>query len=130
MNSATTRDITVSVETAFIEMDSDPDNQYFVWAYRISIENKGADTVQLMSRHWVITDAQGRVQEVDGARKTATDFLMLMHASQVVVLNPSTFSAIAAGMGTSDASLPLVHATGRMTCGLRRGRRCDQMRRV
>ena len=67
MNSATTRDITVSVETAFIEKDSDPDNQYFVWAYRISIENKGADTVQLMSRHWVITDAQGRVQEVNGA---------------------------------------------------------------
>ena len=67
MNSATTRDSTGAVETVFIKMDSDPDNQYFVWAYRIPIENKGADTVQLMSRHWVITDAQGRVQEVNGA---------------------------------------------------------------
>ncbi len=67
MNSATTGGITVSVETAFIEKDSDPDNQYFVWAYRIKIENNSADTVQLMSRHWIITDALGRQQEVKGA---------------------------------------------------------------
>ena len=67
MNSATTGGITVSVETAYIEKDSDPDNQYFVWAYRIKIENNSADTVQLMSRHWIITDALGRQQEVKGA---------------------------------------------------------------
>ena len=67
MNSATTGEITVSVETAYIEKDSDPDNQYFVWAYRIKIENNSADTVQLMSRHWMITDALGRQQEVRGA---------------------------------------------------------------
>ena len=67
MNSATTGGITVLVETAYIEKDSDPDNQYFVWAYRIKIENNSADTVQLLSRHWIITDAQGRQQEVRGA---------------------------------------------------------------
>ena len=67
MNSATTGSITVSVETAYIEKDSDPDNQYFVWAYRIKIENNSADTVQLMSRHWMITDALGRQHEVKGA---------------------------------------------------------------
>ena len=67
MNSATTGGITVSVETAYIEKDSDPDNQYFVWAYRIKIENKSVDTVQLVSRHWMITDALGRQQEVRGA---------------------------------------------------------------
>ena len=67
MNSATTGGITVSVETAYIEKDSDPDNQYFVWAYRIKIENNSFDTVQLVSRHWMITDAQGRQQEVRGA---------------------------------------------------------------
>ena len=67
MNSATTGGITVSVETAYIEKDSDPDNRYFVWAYRIKIENNSADTVQLMSRHWMITDALGRQQEVRGA---------------------------------------------------------------
>ena len=67
MNSATTGGITVSVETAYIEKDSDPDNQYFVWAYRIKIENNSVDRVQLVSRHWMITDAQGRQQEVRGA---------------------------------------------------------------
>ena len=67
MNSATTGGITVSVETAYIEKDSDPYNQYFVWAYRIKIENNSAYTVQLMSRHWMITDALGRLQEVRGA---------------------------------------------------------------
>ena len=67
MNSATTYGITVSVETAYIEKDSNPDNQYFVWAYRIKIENKSGNTVQLMSRHWMITDALGRHQEVRGA---------------------------------------------------------------
>ena len=67
MNSATTGGITVSVETAYIEKDSDPDNQYFVWAYRIKIENNSGNTVQLISRHWMITDALGRHQEVRGA---------------------------------------------------------------
>ena len=67
MNSATTGGIIVSVETTYIEKDSDPDNQYFVWAYRIKIENNSADTIQLMSRHWIITDALGRQQEVRGA---------------------------------------------------------------
>ena len=67
MNSATTGGIIVSVETTYIEKDSDPDNQYFVWAYRIKIEKNSADTVQLMSRHWMITDALGRQQEVRGA---------------------------------------------------------------
>ena len=67
MNSATTGGITVSVETAYIERDSDPDNQYFVWAYRIKIENNSVNTVQLVSRHWMITDALGRQQEVRGA---------------------------------------------------------------
>ena len=67
MNSATTGGITVSVETAYIEKASDPATQYFVWAYRIKIENNSANTVQLLSRHWKITDALGRQQEVKGA---------------------------------------------------------------
>ena len=67
MNSATTGGITVLVETAYIEKDSDPDNQYFVWAYRIKIENNSGNTVQLVSRYWMITDALGRHQEVRGA---------------------------------------------------------------
>ena len=66
MQSAVTRNISVSVETQFLENDSDPEDHYFVWAYRITIENQGDETVQLLTRHWQITDAMGRMQEVRG----------------------------------------------------------------
>ena len=66
MQKAVTRDISVSVETRFLDSDSDPDEAYFVWAYRITIENLGDETVQLLTRHWQITDSQGRLQEVRG----------------------------------------------------------------
>lgn len=66
MFTARTRNINVSVETRFLENESEPDNQYFVWAYHIRIANEGHETVQLLSRHWIITDGLGRVQEVKG----------------------------------------------------------------
>jgi ApaG protein len=66
MFEARTRDIHVSVETRFLENESEPDNQYFVWAYHIRITNLGEETVQLLSRHWIITDGMGRAQEVKG----------------------------------------------------------------
>ncbi|MGC6472970.1 MAG: Co2+/Mg2+ efflux protein ApaG [Parvibaculales bacterium] len=66
MYEAITRDIKISVETKFIAEQSDPEENYFVWAYRITIENIGHETVQLISRHWRITDALGRLQEVKG----------------------------------------------------------------
>ena len=66
MVTATTRDISVTVETSYLEKQSDPDEQYFVWAYRITIANHSDQTVQLLTRHWKISDGQGRVQEVRG----------------------------------------------------------------
>lgn len=63
---AVTRQIEVSVETSFLEKRSDPKEQYFVWAYRITITNKSDESVQLLKRHWQITDAMGRMQEVRG----------------------------------------------------------------
>lgn len=61
-----TRGIRVSVKPAFLDDQSDPDENRFVWSYAVTIENGGADTVQLLSRYWHITDAHGRVQEVRG----------------------------------------------------------------
>lgn len=66
MATAVTHDIAVSVETRFLEKESTPDEQYFVWAYRITIENNSSQTVQLLTRHWQITDALGRLHEVRG----------------------------------------------------------------
>lgn len=63
---ATTREITVSVAPHFVEEHSEPDSRYFLWAYHVRIENKGNETVQLLTRHWRITDAMGHEQEVRG----------------------------------------------------------------
>ena len=62
-----TREITVSVEPAYLADQSAPDNSHFFWAYTVLIENGGADTVQLRARYWRIIDANGRTIEVRGA---------------------------------------------------------------
>ena len=63
---ATTRSIKVQVQPTYLDDQSSPDENYYVWAYQVRIENLGVETVQLLNRHWTITDAQGRVQEVRG----------------------------------------------------------------
>jgi ApaG protein len=63
---ATTRDIRVSVEPSFLDKDSAPADDYYFWAYTVEIANRGSTTVQLLSRHWRITDSEGHTQEVRG----------------------------------------------------------------
>lgn len=65
--SKTTRSIRVSVHPFYLEDQSEPDENHFVWAYRVKIENRGEVAVQLLRRTWRITDAHGRVQHVHGA---------------------------------------------------------------
>ncbi|HWE47546.1 MAG TPA: Co2+/Mg2+ efflux protein ApaG [Caulobacteraceae bacterium] len=62
---AETRGVNVQVVTSYIAEHSDPPARY-VWAYMIRIENRSDQTVQLVSRHWYITDAQGRIEEIQG----------------------------------------------------------------
>lgn len=66
MYKALTRGIEVTVEPHYLEDESDPDEEHYVWAYHVLIANHGSDKVQLKSRYWRITDAMGRVQEVHG----------------------------------------------------------------
>ena len=67
MYSETTRSIRVTVEPTYLEDQSEPDRNHYVWAYRVNIRNEGAETVKLLNRHWRITDSHGRLQEVLGA---------------------------------------------------------------
>jgi len=67
MYSETTREIKVTVKPVYLEDQSSPDENHFVWAYHVRIKNLGRQTVQLRTRHWRITDANGRHQEVRGA---------------------------------------------------------------
>jgi len=66
MYSSITRSIRVSVEPTFLEDQSSPSDDHYVWAYQVKIENAGKETVQLLNRYWRITDAMGRIQEVQG----------------------------------------------------------------
>jgi ApaG protein len=66
MYKAVTRDIEVSVTPRFAPERSSAANSYYFWTYTINIRNQGGDTVQLKTRHWRITDANGGQQEVQG----------------------------------------------------------------
>ena len=62
----TTRDVRVTVRAFFLADQSEPERGHYVWAYQVSIANQGRQTVQLLRRSWLITDAQGRTQRVHG----------------------------------------------------------------
>ena len=63
---ATTKGIAVSVIPTYLEAQSSPDSSRYFWAYRVIIENQGRETVQLLSRHWMISNARGELTEVKG----------------------------------------------------------------
>lgn len=62
----TTHSIEVTVRPVFLEDQSVPRENRYVWAYHVRIKNKGSNTIQVLGRHWNITDALGRTQEVRG----------------------------------------------------------------
>ncbi|TCT39867.1 Co2+/Mg2+ efflux protein ApaG [Martelella mediterranea] len=63
---ATTHGISVRVEPRFLDEHSEPGDDHFVWAYDVELTNNGDRPVQVMSRYWKITDANGGVEEVAG----------------------------------------------------------------
>ena len=67
MYESVTRGVKIIVRPQYLESQSKPDEGHFVWAYTITMENHGRDTVTLRTRYWKITDAAGHVQEVRGA---------------------------------------------------------------
>src|SRR5665213_4231298 len=64
---AITKEIAVSVIPTYLEAQSMPGSSQYFWAYRVIIENQGRETVQLQSRHWMITNARGEFTEIKGA---------------------------------------------------------------
>jgi ApaG protein len=65
-NDETACNIQVDVDTLYVEAESDPDRNRFVFAYTVTIRNTGETAAKLLTRHWVIRDANGKVQEVQG----------------------------------------------------------------
>ena len=102
-----TRNIEVTVEPRFLPERSSFEKSYFFWAYTIEITNRSAETVQLKTRHWRITDANGKLQEVRGAGVVGEEPVLkpgesFEYTSGVPLPTPSGFMVGSYGM-ISDA---------------------------
>jgi ApaG protein len=107
MYRATTRGIEVEVTPRFLSERSSPENGYYFWAYTIEITNRGPATVQLKTRHWKITDAHGKLQEVRGAgvvgeTPTLEPGESFEYTSGVPLPTPSGFMTGTYGMVTAN----------------------------
>src|SRR6201999_2233944 len=105
MYRAVTRKIEVTVTPRFVAERSSPNNGYFFWAYTIDITNLGEQTVQLKTRHWRITDGQGRLQEVKGPGVVGEEPVLkpgesFEYTSGVPLPTPSGFMAGSYGMAS------------------------------
>jgi ApaG protein len=110
MYRAVTRNIEVVVTPRFVADRSSPENSYFFWAYTISITNQGDEMVQLKTRHWRITDAHGRRQEVRGAGVVGEEPVLkagesFEYTSGVPLQTPSGFMTGTYGMVTAGGEL-------------------------
>jgi ApaG protein len=66
MSICITQGIRISVNTRYLSDESDPDQSKYIFAYEVTIENEGEAPAQLLTRHWIIKDAENNVEEVRG----------------------------------------------------------------
>ena len=66
MSVCVTQGVKISVKTQYLPDESEPDQNRYYFAYQVTIENKGSQPAQLLTRHWIIKDAHNKVQEVQG----------------------------------------------------------------
>ena len=100
--------ITVRVKTEYLKHQSNPEAKQYVFAYHISVHNQGDAPVQLISRHWIITDSNGLKQEVRGAG---------VIGKQPTILPDETYeyssgSVLATAVGTIQWSYQMLDADG------------------
>lgn len=63
----TTNFVKITVFPIYLDSQSSPEENHYLWAYHVRIENLGTEIIQLRTRHWIITDAYGRRQEIKGS---------------------------------------------------------------
>lgn len=102
-------DIQVSARTAFIPEQSDLENGRYVFAYTITITNAGNVPAQLVSRHWIITDANNQVQEVRGLGVVGEQPTLRPNES----FQYTSGTAIATPVGTMRGSYQMIAEDGR-----------------
>ena len=109
-------DIDVQVETTYVAEHSEPDEDRFVFAYTIPLVNRGSVTAQLISRHWFITDADNRTEEVEGEGVVGEQPVLkpgegFRYTSGAVIETPvgtmhGTYQMVAEDGRTFDATIP------------------------
>lgn len=67
MSDTLTRGVRITVLPRYVPEQSEPSKSHYLFAYHVTITNEGAAPVQLISRHWIITDGEGKTEEVRGA---------------------------------------------------------------
>lgn len=102
-------DIQVSARTAFIPEQSDLENGRYVFAYTITVTNAGNVPAQLVSRHWIITDANNQVQEVRGLGVVGEQPTLRPNES----FQYTSGTAIATPVGTMRGSYQMIAEDGR-----------------
>jgi len=100
--------ISVSVNTAYLAEQSDPESERYVFAYTITIANTGTVAAQLISRHWIITDAENVTQEVNGLGVVGEQPLLRPGES----FEYTSGTAMATPVGTMKGSYQMVAEDG------------------
>ena len=113
---AETRGVRVRVRPQYLPDQSEPDERRWVWAYHVEVENRGDATVQLLGRRWLITDANGRVEEVKGLGVVGEQPVLnpgerFRYTSGCPLATPSgvmagTYRMVTAEDGQFDAEIP------------------------
>lgn len=108
MNMAITKGVCVSVETEYLEEQSVPEQNLYLFAYHVTIKNQSSLPVKLISRHWVITDGNGKVEEVRGPGVIGQQPL-IMPGEQ---FDYTSGSRLETPVGTMNGSYQMVSTSG------------------
>ena len=108
MSDTTTKGVRVEVKSMFVRERSSVEEDYFFFAYRVKISNVGDVVVQLVSRHWVITDGDGHVEEVKGPGVVGEQ--PLLRATQS--FEYTSFCPLSTPVGTMHGSYQMIGAEG------------------
>lgn len=105
---AATRGVRVRVQSQWEEEQSDPGNGRFLFSYRVRVENEGEETVQLISRRWVVTDGDGEQQVVEGPGVVGQQPVLPPGGS----FEYSSFCPLTTPVGTMEGSYWMVSGGG------------------
>jgi len=108
MSDTTTNGIRVQVEARYLPEQSSPRDNQYLFAYRIRISNEGGETAQLISRHWIITDADGHVEQVQGPGVVGEQPVLGPGGS----FEYTSFCPLRTSVGTMHGTYQMVRANG------------------